>query len=213
MSANPEEILAKIAKTRIVPVVAIEDAADTESLCEALIAGHLPCAEITFRTLAAPEAIKAASKIPGMLVGAGTVLSVAQAQKAVDCGADFVVSPGFSPKVVEWCQRQGVLVLPGIATPTDLQMAVDFGLGVVKFFPAESYGGLKTLKALAAPYGMMRFMPTGGISPANVREYLSFKKIIACGGSWMVKSAFIAEKNFPEITRLAQEAVDLVKDV
>ncbi len=213
MSAIAEEILSKIAKTRIVPVVAIEDAADTASLCEALIAGHIPCAEITFRTLAAPDALKAASEVPGMLVGAGTVLSVAQAQKAVDCGASFVVSPGFSPKVVEWCQKNGVLIIPGIATPTDLQLAVDFGLSVVKFFPAENYGGLKTLKALAAPYGMMRFLPTGGVSAANIRDYLGFKKVIACGGSWMVKSALIEAKNFPEIARLAQEAVDLIQDV
>ena len=213
MSARTEEILVRIAKTRIVPVVAIDDAADTVPLCEALIAGHIPCAEITFRTLAAPEAIKAASAVPGMLVAAGTVLSVAQAQKAVDCGAQFLVSPGISPKVVEWCQKNGVLLIPGVATPSDLQVAVDYGLSVVKFFPAENYGGLKTIKALAAPYGMMRFMPTGGISAANIREYLSFKKVIACGGSWMVKSSLIVEKNFPEITRLAQEAVDLVKDV
>lgn len=206
-------IFAKIKEVKIVPVVAIEDAADTAPLCEALMAGGIPCAEITFRTAAAPEAIQAASKVPGMLVAAGTVLSVEQAQRAVDCGADFLVSPGFSPKVVEWCQENNVLIIPGIATPTDLQMAVDFGLTTVKFFPAESYGGLKTLKALAAPYTKMSFMPTGGISAANVRDYLGFKKVIACGGSWMVKSDLISGKKFAEITRLAREAVDAVKDL
>ncbi len=195
------------------PVVAIEDAADTASLCEALIAGHIPCAEITFRTLAAPDALKAASEVPGMLVGAGTVLSVAQAQKAVDCGASFVVSPGFSPKVVEWCQKNGVLIIPGIATPTDLQLAVDFGLSVVKFFPAENYGGLKTLKALAAPYGMMRFLPTGGVSAANIRDYLGFKKVIACGGSWMVKGDLIKAGKFDEIEQMVREAAAIVKEI
>lgn len=213
MSQKFDAIFQQIEKVRIVPVVAINDAADTVPLCNALIAGHIPCAEITFRTTAAPEAIKAASKVPGMLVAAGTVLSIDQAKKAVDCGASFIVSPGFSPKVVEWCQKNDVLIVPGIATPTDLQMAVDFGLTTVKFFPAENYGGLKTLKALAAPYTMMRFMPTGGISAANIRDYLGFKKIIACGGSWMVKSDLIADKKFAEITRLAQEAVDLIKDL
>lgn len=213
MSQKFDAIFQQIEKVRIVPVVAINDAADTVPLCNALIAGHIPCAEITFRTAAASDAIKAASKVPGMLVAAGTVLSIDQAKKAVDCGASFIVSPGFSPKVVEWCQKNDVLIVPGIATPTDLQMAVDFGLTTVKFFPAENYGGLKTLKALAAPYTMMRFMPTGGISAANIRDYLGFKKIIACGGSWMVKSDLIADKKFAEITRLAQEAVDLIKDL
>lgn len=206
-------VLEQIQAVRLVPVVAIDDAADCAPLCEALVEGDIPCAEITFRTAAAPEAIRIAAKNPKMLVGAGTVLSVDMAKQAVDCGAKFIVSPGFSPKVVQWCLDNQIPVTPGTCTPTDLQMAVDFGLKVVKFFPAESYGGLSTLKALAAPYGQLKFMPTGGITAANLPDYLKFKKVIACGGSWMVKNDLIVAKNFAEITRLSKEAAALAKSI
>ncbi len=208
-----DPILEKIQQIRLVPVVAIDNADDTEGLCSALVAGDIPCAEITFRTAAAPEAIRIAAKNPDMLVGAGTVLSIDQAKQAVDCGAKFIVSPGFSPKVVQWCLDNNVPVTPGTCTPTDIQMAVDFGLEVVKFFPAESYGGLSTLKALAAPYTKMKFMPTGGITTKNVTEYLAFNKVIACGGSWMVKGELITGKKFDEITAISKEAAALAKSV
>lgn len=207
------EVLEQISKIRLVPVVAIDNAADSAPLCEALVAGDIPCAEITFRTAAAPEAIRIAAKNPRMLVGAGTVLSVDTAKQAVDCGAKFIVSPGFSPKVVQWCLDNNVPVTPGTCTPTDIQMAVDFGLEVVKFFPAENYGGLATLKALAAPYVNMRFMPTGGITTGNLKDYLSFKKVIACGGSWMVKNELITGGRFDEIARISKEAAALAKSV
>jgi 2-dehydro-3-deoxyphosphogluconate aldolase/(4S)-4-hydroxy-2-oxoglutarate aldolase len=145
-----------------------------------------------------------------MLVGAGTVLKVAQAKQAMDCGACFIVSPGFNPKVVQFCLESGIPVTPGISTPTDIEGALDFGLEIVKFFPAEAFGGVKTLKAISAPYGMMKFIPTGGIGPHNVLDYLAHPKVLACGGSWMVKSNLIAGRNFSEISRLAREAVSLV---
>lgn len=208
-----EPILEQIKDIRLVPVVAIENADDTEGLCAALVEGNIPCAEITFRTAAAPEAIRIAAKNQDMLVGAGTVLSVDQAKQAVDCGAKFIVSPGFSPKVVQWCLDNNIPITPGTCTPTDIQMAVDFGLEVVKFFPAESYGGLSTLKALAAPYTKMKFMPTGGINTKNVTDYLKFEKVIACGGSWMVKGDLIAGRKFDEITAISKEASALAKSV
>lgn len=204
-------ILEQIGAIRLVPVVAIQKAEDTDALCAALVEGGLPCAEITFRTAAAPEAIRRAAKVAGMLVGAGTVLSVDQAKQAVDCGATFLVSPGFSPKVVQWALDNGVPITPGCCTPTDLQMAVDFGLEAVKFFPAEQAGGMKMLRALAAPYGGFRFMPTGGIMPANLREYLAFDKVLACGGSWMVKNELIEAGKFDEIRRLSADAVELAR--
>lgn len=207
------EVLEQISKIRLVPVVAIDNAANAAPLCEALVAGDIPCAEITFRTAAAPEAIRIAAKNPRMLVGAGTVLSVDTAKQAVDCGAKFIVSPGFSPKVVQWCLDNNIPVTPGTCTPTDIQMAVDFGLEVVKFFPAENYGGLATLKALAAPYVNMRFMPTGGITTGNLKDYLSFKKVIACGGSWMVKNELITGGKFDEITQISKDAAALAKSV
>lgn len=205
-----EEMIGKVQAARIMPVVAIEKAEDTEPLMEALIGGGLPAAEITFRTAAAPEAIRIAAKTSA-LVGAGTVLTVDQAKQAADCGATFLVSPGFGPKVTAWCVENKMPIFPGIATPTDIQQALEFGLEVVKFFPAEAYGGLKTLKALAAPYTMMRFMPTGGIHAGNILDYLAFERVIACGGSWMVKKDLIAAGNFAEIKRLTEEAMAVVK--
>ncbi|MHC4791824.1 MAG: bifunctional 4-hydroxy-2-oxoglutarate aldolase/2-dehydro-3-deoxy-phosphogluconate aldolase [Planctomycetota bacterium] len=198
-------------KLRIIPVVAIHDAEHAENLADALTAGGLPCAEITFRTDAAAEAINKIAARDDVIVGAGTVLKIEQVKQAVEYGACFIVSPGFSPKVVQYCIENDIPVTPGVSTPTDIQVAHEFGLDIVKFFPAEAFGGLKTLKAMSAPYQMMKFIPTGGIGPQNVLEYLKHPKVPACGGSWMVKSNLISNQQFDEITRLSREAVELVK--
>lgn len=199
--------LTKVLNHRIIPVVAIQDAGDALPLADALIRGGLPCAEITFRTAAAAAAIEAIAKRGDIDVGAGTVLKVEQVKQAVDAGATFIVSPGFNPKVVGYCIDNGIPVTPGVSNPTDIEMALDFGLEILKFFPAEAFGGLKTLKAMSAPYTMMRFIPTGGIGPGNVLDYLKHPKVAACGGSWMVKSDLIAGGQFERITELTREAV------
>lgn len=205
------EVLTQIGKIGIVPVVVIEDAADAVPLCKALSDGGLPIAEITFRTAAAEEAIRrATAELPDMLIGAGTVLTTEQAQQAIDAGAQFIVSPGFNPAVVDFCAEKGVPITPGCSNPTDIEMALGSGLEVVKFFPAEAFGGLKTLKAISAPYGMMRFVPTGGIDASNINEYLAFGKVLACGGSWMVKADLIRTGDFAAITRLTREAVSIM---
>lgn len=202
-------ILSKINDLSIVPVVAIHDAKNADSLANALLAGGLPCAEITFRTEAAVDAIKRIAKKEELLVGAGTVLTIEQVKSAMDSGAQFIVSPGFNPKVVDYCRKNEIPVTPGISNPTDIEMALDFDLRVVKFFPAEAFGGLKTLKAISAPYGMMKFIPTGGINANNLSDYLQFPPVFACGGSWMVKSSLISEGRFDEIERLTREAVNI----
>lgn len=208
------EILKKIGRTGIVPVVVLNKVSDAEHLAQALINGGLPCAEVTFRTDAAEASIAAISKkFPQMFVGAGTVLTTEQVDRAVGAGAKFIVSPGFNPKVVEYCLKKGYPITPGIMTPTELEMALGFGLDVVKFFPAENAGGLKMIKAMAAPYTMMKFMPTGGISTSNVRDYLMCDKILACGGSWMVKGDLINAGNFAEIEKLTKEAAEIVKEI
>jgi 2-dehydro-3-deoxyphosphogluconate aldolase/(4S)-4-hydroxy-2-oxoglutarate aldolase len=199
-----------VLKLRVIPVVAIHDAENAGPLADALIEGGLPSAEITFRTEAALEAISCMAKRGDMLVGAGTVLKVEQARRAVDSGACFIVSPGFNPKVVQYCVENHIPVTPGTSTPTDIERAIDFGLDIVKFFPAEAFGGVKTLKAISAPFGMMRFIPTGGIGPHNVIAYLNLPNIPACGGSWMVKSDLISKGKFTEIVRLTRETMDLV---
>lgn len=202
------EVLTQIGKIGIVPVVVIEDASHAVLLCKALSDGGLPIAEITFRTAAAEEAIrKATAALPDMLIGAGTVLTTDQAQRAIDAGARFIVSPGFNSAVVEFCAEKGVAITPGCSNPTDIEMALSCGLEVVKFFPAEAFGGLKTLKAISAPYGMMKFVPTGGIDASNLNEYLAFNKVLACGGSWMVKADLIKAGDFAAITQLTREAV------
>lgn len=208
------DTLRQIGKTGIVPVVVLNKADDAQPLAESLIKGGLPCAEVTFRTDAAEESIRAiAKKFPEMFVGAGTILTPEQADRAVDAGAKFIVSPGFNPKVVEHCINKGYPVTPGIMTPTELEMALGFGLDVVKFFPAENAGGLKMIKAMSAPYTMMKFMPTGGINAVNVKDYLACDKILACGGSWMVKGDLINAGNFAEIERLTREASNIVKEI
>lgn len=198
----------RIEQIGIVPVVAIPDAKDAVALGKALIDGGIPCAEITFRTAAGEQAIRnIARALPDMLLGAGTVLSADQADRAIDAGASFVVSPGFNPKVVDHCIAKGIPVLPGCATPSEMEQALERGLGAVKFFPAEPAGGLDYLRAVSGPYPSLRFMPTGGIGEDNLNRYLSFERVIACGGSWMVQKELIAAKDFATITARSKTAV------
>ena len=205
------DIIVKLGKIGIVPVVALEDAADALDLGRALMAGGIPCAEVTFRTAAAEESIRILTKeLPDMLTGAGTVLTTEQVDRAVGAGAKFIVSPGYNPRVVDYCISKNIPVVPGCSTPSDIEMAIEAGLDVVKFFPAEAAGGLPMIKAMSAPYGNVKFMPTGGINSSNICNYLAFNKIIACGGSWMVDKKLVAAKNFDEITRLSKEAVDTI---
>jgi len=202
------KVLEKIGELGIIPVVKIEKAEDALPLGRALINGDLPLAEITFRTSAAEESIKTLTReLPNLLVGAGTVLTVEQAKKAVSAGAQFIVSPGFNPKVVDHCIENDIPVTPGINNPTQIEMALERGIKVVKFFPAEASGGLSLLKSMSAPYNEIKFIPTGGITPDNLCDYLSHPKVHACGGSWMVKANLISSGNFDEITRLTKEAV------
>lgn len=195
----------------IVPVVVLQDAKDAAPLAEALCDGGLPCAEVTFRTDAAEKSIAImTAKYPEMLVGAGTVLTIDQVDRAVNAGAKFIVSPGFDPEIVDYCLDKNIPVFPGCITPSEVAQAVKRGLKVVKFFPAESFGGMATIKAIAAPYTGLKFMPTGGINAKNLGNYLNCDEIIACGGSWMVKSDLIKDGKFDEIKRLTREAVALV---
>ncbi|WP_075186028.1 bifunctional 4-hydroxy-2-oxoglutarate aldolase/2-dehydro-3-deoxy-phosphogluconate aldolase [Teredinibacter haidensis] len=205
--------LKKIEKIKVVPVVAINNAADAVPLANALVEGGLPCAEITFRTEAALDSIKAMAKLGNIQVGAGTVSKIDQVKAAVDAGATFMVSPGFNPKVVQYCVENNIPIAPGITNPTDIEMALDYDLEVLKFFPAEAFGGINTLKALSAPYGSIKFIPTGGIGANNLLDYLKFPKVLACGGSWMVKSDLIEDKKFDQIALLTKEAVDLVNSL
>ena len=199
---------ARLRQLGIIPVVSLDRVESAIPLAEALLNGGLPCAEVTFRTTAAEAAIRGISKaFPEILVGAGTVLTEEQIERAMAAGAKFIVSPGFSPMVVNFCQERHIPVFPGVCTPTDIQIALEAGLAMLKFFPADAFGGLKTLKALSAPFPNVEFIPTGGITAANLGEYLSFKKVLACGGSWMVKNELINNGNFGEITRLTEEAM------
>ncbi|MEE1315167.1 MAG: bifunctional 4-hydroxy-2-oxoglutarate aldolase/2-dehydro-3-deoxy-phosphogluconate aldolase [Faecalimonas sp.] len=207
-------LLNRIQAFGVVPVVVLNDAKDALPLAKALCEGGLPCAEVTFRTEAAEESIRLmAEAYPEMLIGAGTVLTIDQVKRAVAAGAKFIVSPGFDAEVVDYCIKKEILVLPGCVTPTEVAQAVKRGLEVVKFFPAEQFGGVATIKALAAPYTNTKFMPTGGVSAKNLKDYLGFKKIVACGGSWMVKGDLIAAGEFEKIKELTAEAVALVKEI
>lgn len=202
------EVLEQIQKIGIVPVVVLEDAKDAAPLAKALCEGGLPCAEVTYRTAAAEESIRImTSEFPEMLVGAGTVLTPEQVDGAVNAGAKFIVSPGLNPRVVRHCIEKGIPVTPGTSNPSDVEQALELGLDVVKFFPAEASGGLNMIKSMAAPYTNVKFMPTGGISAKNLNEYLAFPKILACGGSWMVKGDLIRAGAFDKITELTREAV------
>lgn len=206
------EILKQIEQLKLLPVIKLDSSENAAPLAEALIEGGLPAAEVTFRTDAAEDSIKIMTqKYPEMLVGAGTITSVQQAEKAVAAGASFLVSAGFNRKVTEYAVENHIPIFPGICTPTELMLLLEYNLPVAKFFPAEQYGGLKTIKALAAPFPNIKFMPTGGINTSNVCEYLACDKIIACGGSWMVKDAFINDHEFDKIRDLTKEAVTLVK--
>jgi len=205
------KILEQIGEFGIIPVVKIEKAEDTLPVGRALINGDLPIAEITFRTSAAEESIKTlARELPNLLVGAGTVLTIEQVKKAVFAGAKFIVSPGFNPRVVDYCIENSIPVTPGINNPTQIEMALERGIEVVKFFPAEASGGLPFLESMSAPYSGIKFIPTGGINLDNLTFYLSNNKVHACGGSWMVKPELISSGNFAEITRLTREAVSIM---
>ena len=195
----------------LIPVIKIENAEDAVPLAKALIDGGLPAAEITFRTKCAAEAIKNITEaFPEMLVGAGTVLTTEQVDAAIAAGSKFLVSPGLNPKVTGYCLSKGVPMLPGCSNPSDVEAALELGLTTVKFFPAEAAGGLKMLKAMAAPYGQLTFMPTGGINENNLLDYLKFNKIVACGGSFMVADDLVRDKKWDEITALTKNAVKVM---
>lgn len=207
---NP--ILRDLQKIAIVPVVVIEDEADAKWLGKALCEGGLPCAEITFRTKAAASAIRILSETyPHMLIGAGTVLTTEQVDCAVAAGAKFIVSPGLNPEVVKYCQAKGILMLPGCSHASEIEQALQLGLTAVKFFPAELLGGLAMIKALAAPYADILFMPTGGINIENVKRYLAYDRILACGGSWIAPSDLIRSQKAAEIKSRCEQCVTLVK--
>ena len=211
IDAVESPVLKQLVQCRLVPVVVIDRAEDAAPLAEALKAGGLPVAEVTFRTAAAEAAIREMARDKDLVLGAGTVLQVEQVDRAIAAGATYIVTPGFNAKVVRRCRERGVPVFPGVATPTEIQMALDEGVEIVKFFPAESLGGIKALKAIAAPYSMVRFIPTGGINLAKLGDYLAFKAVVAIGGSWMVAPELLKARNFAEVTRLTSEAVALVK--
>ena len=211
MAAEMEK---RIEELGIVPVVVLQDTKDAKPLAEALCDGGLPCAEVTFRTEAAEESIRIMTEaFPQMLVGAGTVLTTAQVDAAVAAGAKFIVSPGFDPEIVDDCLDKQIPVFPGCITPSEIAQAVKRGLRVVKFFPAQQFGGVATIKALSAPYVGLKFMPTGGVSAANLKDYFGCKSVIACGGSWMVKGDLIAAGKFDEIRQMTSEAVKLVGEI
>jgi 2-dehydro-3-deoxyphosphogluconate aldolase/(4S)-4-hydroxy-2-oxoglutarate aldolase len=204
-------IIESLGKIGVVPVIKIDNPLDAVDLARAIATGGIPCVEITFRTAAAAEAIgRIAGELPAALVGAGTVLTVEQLDQAIAAGARFIVTPGFNPRVVSRAIERGVSIIPGCSTPTDIEQALEFGLGTVKFFPAEQSGGLDYLKAVAAPYSQTRFVPTGGINAANLAKYLGFGPVLACGGSWMAKEDLIKARNFDGIAALCAEAVEIV---
>lgn len=204
----------KIAEFGVVPVVVLNDEKDAKPLADALVEGGLPCAEVTFRTEAAEESIRIMTEAyPDMLVGAGTILTTEQVDRAVAAGAKFIVSPGFDPEIVDYCLSIEIPVFPGCVTPSEVAQAVKRGLKVVKFFPAEQYGGVSTIKALAAPYTMVKFMPTGGVNAGNLKDYLSCDKIVCCGGSFMVKGDLIKAGEFDRIREMTREAVELVRSI
>ncbi|MEU7932861.1 bifunctional 4-hydroxy-2-oxoglutarate aldolase/2-dehydro-3-deoxy-phosphogluconate aldolase [Micromonospora echinofusca] len=204
-------VVAAVGAARILPVVVLDAARDAAPLADALVRGGLRSAEVTFRTDAAAEAIRVMSERPDLLVGAGTVLTPAQVDQAVEAGARFVVTPGFSPAVVRRCQELGVPVFPGVATGTEIQMALDAGLDTVKFFPAEQLGGVGMIKALAAPYRSVRFIPTGGVNTANLADYLALPAVLAVGGTWMVAPDLIAAGRWDEVAARTAAAVEAAR--
>lgn len=201
--------MTKISGIGILPVIKIEDIDSAVPLAKALIDGGLPVAEVTFRAAGADKAIKAMREAyPDMLVGAGTVLTMEQVKAAKEAGAQFLVSPGLNPKIVEFSKRLGLPIVPGCTTPSEIEQAIELGLEVVKFFPAEQSGGLDKIKALSGPFGGLQFIPTGGIDLKNLVNYLGFDKILACGGSFMVKEEWIRNKEWDKITALSRQSVD-----
>jgi len=206
------DVFEKIKEFKIIPVAIIDNENDAIPLGKALIEAGLPVIEVTFRTEAAAESIKKlTSELPNLFVGAGTVLNVEQVKKAVNAGALFIVTPGFNPKVVDYCVEQKIPIIPGVNTPTMVEWALDRGVKFVKFFPADLSGGPKMLRNLAGPYPDMRFMPTGGINNETLNTYLELPNVIACGGSWIVKKDLISEGKFEEIKKLTKEALSLIK--
>ena len=200
----------RLAQLKIIPVIAINNADDAVPLCKVLIENGMPCAEITFRTPAAAQAIKNIRQaFPDMLIGAGTVLNSATVDMAIEAGVDFIVSPGFNPTTVKYCQQRGIPMIPGVNTPSLVEQAMEMGLDTVKFFPAEPSGGIQMLKALTSVYPVS-IMPTGGISPSNINDYLSIKAVLACGGTWMVPQNLIDNQQWDEIAVLVREAMALV---
>ncbi|MBQ6613799.1 MAG: bifunctional 4-hydroxy-2-oxoglutarate aldolase/2-dehydro-3-deoxy-phosphogluconate aldolase [Clostridia bacterium] len=209
-----EKLVKQLSEIKIVPVVKIDNADDAIPLAKALKEGGLPCAEITFRTDAAEEAIRRIhNEFPEFLIGAGTVLSPEQADAAINAGATFIVSPGLNPTVVKHCTDKGYAIVPGVCTPTEIELGMSLGLSYLKFFPAEAAGGIKAIKAMSAPYSKIKFMPTGGIGVNNIHDYLSCKAVFACGGSWMVPSDLINAGDFDKICALTKEAVSLAKEI
>ena len=207
-------VLQLMKKSGVIPVVVLDDTAQALPTANALLAGGVSVMEITFRTAAAADSIKAVSEnCPEMLVGAGTVVTLDQCKQALECGAKFIVSPGFDPEVVSWCVERNVPITPGCVTPTEIMAAMKLGLNVVKFFPAGVYGGLKAMKALSAPFGSVRFIPTGGVDAKNLKEYLEAPFVHAVGGSWLCPKKEIATGNFDAITALCKEASQIVKEV
>lgn len=201
----------RLSEVRVIPVIVIDDPEDAAPLANALVEGGLPAAEVTFRTPRAAEALRVLRETqPGMLAGAGTVLTPPQAREAIDAGAEFIVSPGLNPRVVDFCLEREVPVFPGVCTPTEIEMALERGLEVLKFFPAEPMGGLAFLRAICGPYPVLRFIPTGGVIESNLGEYLAFPKVVACGGSWMAPQGWIREKRFDRIREETARAVHVV---
>lgn len=204
-------LIERVRQTSLIPVVALPKLEHALPLAESLIEGGLPCAEITFRTAAAAEAIEQISKrFPELLLGAGTVLTTEQAQRAMDCGAQFIVSPGTNPTTVDFCLSKNVTIFPGVCTPSEVEMNLAKGVSVLKFFPAEPAGGVNFLKAICAPYKQVQFIPTGGIDTKNIGQYLALPQVVACGGSWMVKPDLFEAGDFAAVKRLTAEAVALV---
>lgn len=207
-------IIKELSLYGIVPVVKIERIEDAFPLAKALCDGGLPLAEVTFRTPCAKEAIQIMKKnFPEMLIGAGTVLNPQQVDEAIEAGSQFIVSPGLNPQVVQYCLDKNMPVIPGCATPSDMEKAMTLGLDTVKFFPAEANGGIKAIKAMSAPYGNLKFMPTGGINTQNINAYLACDQIIACGGTWMVSQELIRNRQWDQITQITKEAVTAMLDI
>ena len=205
------EMIQKLSLAGLVPVIKVENVEDAVPLCKALSDGGLPVAEITFRSDAAEESIRRVhNELPHVILGAGTVLTTEQVDRAKAAGATYIVSPGFNPVVVEYCQKLGMPIVPGCANPSDIEQALALGLKTVKFFPAEALGGLNMIKALSGPYGGLTFLPTGGVSEKNLNAYLGFSKVVACGGSWMVPADAVAAKDWGRIESLTRSAVNLM---